>query len=132
MSKRSCMQYDSECSFNSSFVQPAVDWVDPELCGTRMRYDNPYNYSPSFVFRTQPNAQLKNATYNDRMQQWDWKKYELASEAVRLRGRTFSDLSRDECSKFLSVYYGKPVVCTALAEGCNGSNGYPYWIFWYE
>ncbi len=35
-------------------------------------------------------------------------------------------------SAFMTDYLGKKVKVTALAEGCNVSNGYPYWIIWFR
>ncbi len=107
------------------------DWVNPECSGTKLKSEHPYSYSPFFLFRAKPKEQLNNAMYHDRMQMWDQKKYADACEAIGGE-RAIHQLNRTTATEFLKTYLGKDVVCTALAEGCNIGNGYPYWIFWYD
>ena len=59
---------------------------------------------------------------------WDYDKWrEVAKDLPRI-----DQWGADTCSKVLSAYWGKPITALALAEGCNPSSGYPYWIFWYK
>ncbi len=37
-----------------------------------------------------------------------------------------------EINKFLNLYFGKEVQLTAVLQGCNIGNGFPYWIFAYK
>jgi len=107
------------------------DWVDPSR--THDKVTHPYSYSEFFIFRTMSREEMKRqkigADYSDRLWQWDPDKFEAASKPFAKR---FDEFTPADCSKFLSDYFGTPKECVALAEGCNVSNGYPYWIFWYR
>lgn len=109
-------------------------WVDPSQRKTK--YTHPYSYSEFFIFGDRsvlgrPGIHAipeVHADYSDRLQQWNYAKFEEAGRSFKKR---FDQFSAAEASQFLSTYYDKPIRCVALAEGCNVGNGYPYWIFWY-
>jgi hypothetical protein len=90
---------------------------------------HPYNYSP-FVHWSEPGFEKDPAEYDDRMQQWDRDKWEEARRTLP-SGR-FEHQTSDALSVFLSAYWGKKMRCTALVEGCNVSNGYPYFVFYHR
>ncbi len=69
------------------------------------------------------------AVYSDRLYQWDQAAARKADAKYKMR---FSVMGQKQVSDWLSIYFGYPVVCTALAEGCNRSNGYPYNILWFK
>ena len=102
-------------------------WVDP-----RRRDDkgtHPYSYSEFFHWGSRKDIEeADDGLYSDRIFQWD---HEKASECWKkhIRGR-WEHATPKEISAFLSEYLERPVVATALAEGCNASNGYPYFIVW--
>lgn len=102
-------------------------WVDPRR--TRTKDDWPYSYDPYFIWKDEDNFEGSHAEYNDRLQQRDHDKYEKACELVEKR---FERYTREEVSEFLTAYHGKEIVATALVEGCNVSNGYPYWVFYFK
>jgi hypothetical protein len=107
------------------------DWVRPEQeRHTKEQY--PYSYSEHFVWREEDRARLKTAeaVYHDRMAQWDHAKFEAAC-AVGPR-RHFNQWSKDDLSKFLTTYFGKPTRCVALSEGANVSSGFPFFVFWFR
>lgn len=64
------------------------------------------------------------------MKQWDYAAYERA--CALLPPGHFQYQSRDALDAFLTEYWGKPTICTALVEGCNVSNGYPYYVFYHR
>ena len=106
-------------------------WGPKDINGKNVKktkYSHPYSYDEFVVWRGGKNDTWDEAAYSDRLQQWDWKKYEeLAKEAKR-------DLYKDPkvTQNFLRKYYSDPKLKLILImEGCNASNGYPYWIvFW--
>lgn len=111
------------------------DWVNPER-ENFTKSDEPYRYSEFFLWRFGGRYTKRgwnfgknvHSDYSDRLQQWDYAKWNRAVEGL---GRIDS-WGQDGCSKVLTAYFGKPIEAIALAEGCNISNGYPYWIFWYR
>ena len=73
--------------------------------------------------------------YSDRMLQWDRKAFENAVHKVwptKSENQMFYDRKPEDLNKFLNLYFGKDVTLTAVLQGCNISNGYPYWIFAYR
>ena len=118
------MQNDIEWDYYGS----KVDWVDPDK--TRTKYAHPYSYSDHFLWRHGDLSHQKgiDVVYSDRLYQWDYKKY----EKTRIKNKRFSQYTREDAAKFLTRYFGKRTTVVALAEGCNVSNGYPYWIFWFK
>lgn len=102
-------------------------WVDPQQ--TRNKHTYPYSYDAFYHWRDD-DLKGSHAEYHDRMQGWDSDKYEEAHKLVE--GKWFHECSRDEISAFLTAYHGKECKATALAEGCNQSSGYPYWVFYYK
>ena len=46
--------------------------------------------------------------------------------------QSFSRMSSKDAEKFLSLYVGRPVELTAVLQGCNASDGNPYWVFFYK
>jgi hypothetical protein len=110
-----------------------VDWVDPlKQGGRRTKHSDPYSYSDFYIWRSFTDEEYEaggiSADYHDRMQQWDYKKYQSCfpkrSGITSMRSRT--------ASKFLSDYFGKTITCVGISEGCNVSSGYPYWVFYYK
>lgn len=103
-------------------------WVDP--CRTRDRSSHPYSYDEFFIWGSRETAKRAEGLYSDRIWQWDRAKADRCwYEHV---GKRWDCATGRQISRFLSDYLGKPVKATALAEGCNPSNGYPYWIVWFK
>lgn len=105
-----------------------IDWIDSD--NTRDRHEYPYSYSAYYIWRvgSVKHKDGVDCVYDDRMRQWDSKKYEKAL----IPNKRFPEYTPKDASKFLTEYFGKPIEATALAEGCNVGNGYPYWIFYYK
>ena len=109
-------------------------FVDPSR--TRSKQDYPYSYDPYWIWKKgDVNEQGVNAVYHDRMQQWDYEKYKNAFKSVtndNHNGYGIGSFTQKQASKFMSFYQGYDCEVIAIAEGCNQSNGYPYWVFWYK
>lgn len=107
---------------------PGAGWVEPDRPDNHTKEQSPYGYSPFYHWR---DAQSKkdSASYDDRLDQWDRDKWKDARSHLHSR---FQHCSVDDLTLMLTKYFGKPTICTALAEGCNVSNGYPYYIFWHR
>lgn len=91
----------------------------------------PYSYD-RFVIWKGDWSETDYAVYSDRLCQWDSKKYsECCKQVWPNSGGLFSQKSPLDIERFLSLYFGKQIKLTGIEEGCNVSNGYPYWIFYY-
>lgn len=101
-------------------------WVDPTR--TDEKWTHPYSYSEFYIFGR--SVKGDGADYSDRLWQWNYEKADrLWKEHVGCR---WDQASAAQLSAFMSAYHGRPLRVTALAEGCNIGNGYPYWIVWYR
>lgn len=101
-------------------------WVDPRR--TREKSSHPYSYDEFYIWRDR-DLTGSGADYSDRLAQWDYEKFRRCTAPFKKR---FDHFSRADCARFLSDYFGRPIVATALVEGCNASSGYPYWIFFHK
>lgn len=103
--------------------------------GYEIRDRESYPYSYSFFISKGP---IKNfsgddisGAYDDRMRGWDHDAWIAAWDAMP--AKRYRDLSMEDLSKFLTVYFKRKVTCLQLLEGCNVSNGYPiYYFVWRE
>jgi hypothetical protein len=105
-------------------------WVNPNQTNSKQEF--PYSYSEFFISGSHETIRQPGVTaaYSDRLWQWDYDKAtKLWAEHV---GRNWQYAALSELSAFISAYEGKKLVAVALAEGCNPSTGYPYWILWYR
>jgi len=103
-------------------------WVDPNK--RNEKWTHPYSYSEFFHFGSRRIVEGRgvDGEYSDRIWQWDYDKAErLWKEHV---GTRWELAGAKKLSAFLSAFHGRPVRVVALAEGCNISNGYPYFIVW--
>ena len=108
-------------------VRPLRDWVDTTR-ENRTREQSPYAYTEFYHWRDEKKRAKSSAVYSDRMFGWDPKRMQ---EADKMFGRRFEQMSREQIDQYASYYFKRPVHVTALAEGCNPSNGYPYYILWF-
>lgn len=103
-------------------------WVDPTR--THTKSSHPYSYSEFFHFGDRDVIKAKDVhgDYSDRLHQWASAKFEqLWKKHLDCR---WEQASRPALNAFMSAYFDKKVKVVALAEGCNPSNGYPYYIVW--
>ena len=106
---------------------PAMGWVQPELgSANKTKQEAPYSYSPFYHFRDTSGAESESAC-SDRLRQWDCEKWNEARRMLSPGPLEYQ--SRLLPDAMMSFYLGKPVKVVSLAEGCNVSNDYPYYIF---
>lgn len=99
---------------------------------TRVPEIYPYSYDKFAIWEN--GYSLKDcAVYSDRLYQLNADKYNSCCEKIwGNRGQMFYDRDIDDIEKFLSMYYEKSVTLTGIEQGCNVSNGFPFWIFYYR
>lgn len=127
---------DLYCTNDSKWVDPRSrrekhDCICEDYSNGRV-HDHTYSYSEFFHFGSRETIAQSGVTavYNDRLWQWDYKKTErLSKEHIGCR---WEHAGRAKLSAFMSAWEDKPVEVVAFAEGCNISNGYPYYILWYR
>jgi hypothetical protein len=120
--------------FNGGFISGKIDTEGNPVRKTS--HTNPYNYD-TFIMIGEPNiAPTKGACYSDRLMQWDFKKHDKCLEAVFGEGDTgqyWSSRSPEGIEKFLRLYFDdSSIELVRVLQGCNASNGYPFWVFEYN
>lgn len=96
-------------------------------------HSHPYSFDEYVIYKSDRYSETDSAVYSDRMLQWDYKKFEACTKEVWNDGRQIFDAaSSEDIEKFLQLYFASGVELTAVLKGCNYSNGYPYWIFYYK
>lgn len=99
-------------------------WVDPHR-DNRTKEEWPYSYSDHYLVGTATKGDC--AVYSDRLHQWD----HVSFDRARARTGDYTKSLR-KASDFMTTYYNRPIKVTAVAEGCNVSSGYPYWVIWFH
>jgi hypothetical protein len=100
---------------------------------TRTRETHPYGYDAYVIWKGDYVDGQGSSEYSDRLLQWDWDKFNSCSREVwGNEAQYFNNRQPEDIERFLGLYFDKNVKLTALMEGCNVSNGYPYWIFFFE
>ena len=64
--------------------------------------------------------------YDDRLRQWDYRKFEASARAADDGGAMKA--SADWFSAFISRYHGRDLEVVHVIAGVNVSNGYPYYV----
>lgn len=100
---------------------------------SKTKEECPYSYSPYVIWKNEYTQKQSCTVYSDRLIQWDYNKYnECCRNVWGNEEQYFDGRNPKDIEKFLSMYFNKEIKLTAIMEGCNVSNGYPYWIFFYE
>lgn len=94
----------------------------------------PYNYDEYIIWKDENfNEEECSAVYSDRLFQWDYEKYnKCCQEVFENQGQQFYERNPKEIEKFLGIYFEKQIKLTAIVQGCNQSNGHPYWVFYFK
>jgi hypothetical protein len=116
-------------SRNSDGLDSRYRWVEPGR-KNRTKEESPYGYSDHYLWGERQGG--CSAVYSDRLAQWDAAKASAARDAVANYGARYGYWGKEGTSKYLSAYFGRPIEAVAVAEGCNVSNGFPYWVFWFR
>lgn len=100
----------------------------------RTPHTHPYSYDDFVVYKSDDfDAACSHWAYSDRLLGWDYGKFNSAAmEVWHNQAQMFSGRAPEDINRFLNLYFGKEVKLTAVLQGCNASNGYPYWVFGYE
>lgn len=71
------------------------------------------------------------SVYSDRLMQWDFKKHnELCKKHFGNTEQYWNARDPKKIEEFLRDYLGYPALALCeIVEGCNESNGYPWWCF---
>ena len=117
---------------NDRYMSLRYEWVDENNCRTPEGY--PYSYDPFFIFGNRSTTHGAMAEYSDRIvQRYGPDRVMEVAHRHGLAGRSrsmWSGANPLALSALISELHGKPYNVTAVAEGCNASNGYPYYIIW--
>lgn len=98
----------------------------------KTRATNPYNYD-TFIMWGDLNAETNCGVYSDRLMQMDFKKHdECLMKVFGDKGQLWSYREPKKIEKFLQLFFDDDSIqLKKIYEGCNSSNGYPYWFFGY-
>lgn len=100
-----------------------------ESTGKKSKFIRPYSYDEFTLWKGpgKPNGSV----YSDRLMQWDFEKHdELCKKHFGNTGQYWNGRDPKKIEEFLRDYLGYPtLVLCEIVEGCNESNGYPWWCF---
>jgi hypothetical protein len=99
--------------------------------GVKTPKSHPYSYDPFTIWKN--GVKPFDAVYSDRLLGWDHKKHnELCKKHFSNQGQDWSRRDPSRIERFLRDYFDSPtlILCEVI-QGCNVSNGYPYWAFRY-
>lgn len=99
---------------------------------TQSRY--PYSYD-TFIMAGEANIEpTDSACYSDRLMQWDFKLHDKClTEVFGDTGQFWSQRGFEDTEKFLQLYFkNTSIKLIRILQGCNASNGYPFWVFEYN
>lgn len=92
----------------------------------RTKHTDPYTYEPFTLWGSKTNSEQ--GVYSDRL--YGWKFNKCCNDVWGNSGQCFDSREPSDIEKFLQLYYNKPdLKLEWVVEGCNVSNGYPYWYF---
>lgn len=96
---------------------------------------HPYSYDDFVLYKSEDFDPMDSMVYHDRMLQWDREAFGKAASEVwpdKSHSQMFYGREPADINRFLNLYFGKEVKLTAVLQGCNVGNGFPYWIFAYK
>lgn len=102
----------------------------------RTPQDHPYSYDPYFLKGSRASIKGAQQAYSDRLRSWhSAEAFEAAKAECGIEGHGdywWRSAGLAQMSAFLTKLTGKDCKCVGIGEGCNVSNGYPYWIVWWK
>lgn len=105
------------------------------LAGKLQEYSQreyPYSYSEYAIYNSGEWSENDYAVYSDRLRSWyDDDTYNKAAEKHLKPGQWYVQ-DPEDVQNFLSELFGYKIKLTGIEQGCNVSNGFPYWIFYYR
>lgn len=98
----------------------------------RTKQEYPYSYDGFVCWRGGSNSEVNASVYHDRMQQWDYEKYQRCSKKQGDPG-LMRDKNPTQIEAFLREYMDDDKLrLIIIMEYCNMSSGYPVWRFDYN
>lgn len=96
--------------------------------------DYPYSYDEYVLYKAKGFNELRvHGMYSDRMLSWNRNGFDEACQKVwGNHAQSFANRKPEDVERFLCLYLDKPVKLMAILQGCNASNGFPYWAFLFE
>lgn len=125
-----CKDFTQVSSYSKGYFD-----ADGKVCSSTP-LNNRYSYQ-EFVLWKRKNCQIDSnklaAEYSDRLYQFDSDKYnKLCIKYFGNSGQMwYEEREPDRIESFLQEYLEKPIKLAMVLQGCNRSNGYPYWVFQY-
>lgn len=101
----------------------------------RTPWSHPYSYSEYVIYKSKRFKQTDHMVYHDRLLQWNNIAFSKAVREVwpdEPHSQMFGGKNPADINRFLNLYFGKDVELTAVLQGCNIGNGFPYWVFAYK
>lgn len=94
-------------------------------------WSHPYNFD-DYILWEKGQGKGDGSAYSDRMQQWDWEKYQSCWKQAFDERQDFAD--PEKTTKFLRLYYDDPELeLIRVIATVNHASGYPLWCFiWKE
>ena len=116
---------------NSYFSYDKGIGINGELIRKSKR-EYPYSYD-AFLQWGNITDKVNGSAYSDRLRQWDYEKHnEVLMDVFGDKGHYWENRNPEKIEKFLQLYFDKPELkLVRIFEGCNVSNGFPYWYFEY-
>lgn len=101
--------------------------------------EHPYSYDPYVLYKSPDYKKTDCSYYSDRVMHCCFEKAEIdnALNQMGLKSygaswETMSWKNPEQVECFMSILLKKKVKCTAIMEGCNYGNGYPYWLVYIQ
>ena len=119
-------QYGNILHFNHRYT----DWNGNPV----ERTPDEYRYSYDAYVIKKIKDDYEDCVYSDRLRQWDWDKHkELVKKHFGNEGQLWHNREFSKIEAFLRDFFDLPnLTLVGVMEGCNVSNGYPYWIFMFD
>lgn len=121
--------YDADERFGAMYIDLSGNQVK------RTPRTHPYSYDEFVLYKSERFDPMDCMVYHDRMLQWDRSAFSMAVRKVwpdKPHGQMFHGKKPEDINRFLNLYFGKKVELTAVLQGCNVGNGFPYWVFAYK
>lgn len=97
------------------------------------KFQFPYGYDQFLIWKGAYNQNTDQSVFSDRMMCLDYERFNVCCiQTFGNDGQCFYDRKPADIEKFLSMYFDKNIQLTGIEEGCNISNGYPYWVFYFR
>lgn len=105
----------------------------------RNREEYPYSYEPYVIYKNSDFKKTDTAYYSDRVEHCYFTNDEIENALIQLGLQRYGSScermswkNENHVTRLMSILLKKDVKCTAILEGCNYGNGYPYWLVYIQ